>query len=41
VDDWIDTTQNNPVHAKDAGLAAIKKAYKAKKIEMPFPTQAI
>jgi small conductance mechanosensitive channel len=38
---WIDTSKTDPVQAKDAGVAAIKKAFESENIEMPPTTQAI
>lgn len=36
---WIDTDKTNPPLAKDAGLAAIKRAFQTEKIEIPLPIQ--
>jgi small-conductance mechanosensitive channel len=38
---WIDTSQTSPGAAKDAGLAAIRNAFRAESIELPLPAQTI
>lgn len=38
---WIDTKVTDPFTAKDAGLVAIKKAFEAAAIDMPYPTQRL
>ncbi len=38
---WINTGQNDPFVAKDAGLVAIYSAFQSAGIEMPFPTQTL
>jgi len=38
---WVDSTKNDPVHAKDVVLIKVKSALKAKGIEIPHPVQAV
>jgi small conductance mechanosensitive channel len=38
---WIDTTKNDPLHAKDMVLLSVKEKFKEEGIEIPHPIQSV
>jgi small-conductance mechanosensitive channel len=38
---WIDTTKNDPLHAKDTVLLNVKSVFNEQGIEIPHPIQAV
>ncbi|MEA3439828.1 MAG: mechanosensitive ion channel [Chloroflexota bacterium] len=38
---WIDTSQTNPVNAKDAAVEAVNTTFMREGIELPYPTQTV